>query len=72
MCERVDEVRRVVLSETGRQCRRVVQTALGRWVVCGGCWCGVLGSEVMVEVAVCFLSASEEAAALTTADGFGG
>lgn len=52
----------------GGQYRRVVRTALGRWVVCGGCWCGVLGSEVMVEVAVCFLSASEEA----TLGGFGG
>ena len=61
MCERIDDVRRVVLSETGRQYRRVVHTALGRWVVCGGWWCGGLESEVMVEVAVCFLSASEEA-----------
>lgn len=32
-------------------------------------WCGGLGSEVMVEVAVCFLSASEE---VTLMNGFGG
>ena len=72
MCERVDDVRRVVVSETGwavSACGADCAWTMGcvRWVVV---W--RLGSEVMVEVAVCFLSASEEAACANNGNGFGG